>query len=74
VVCITYGVGRFIDEFWREPDFGQPLYFGWMSKGQLLTIPMILIGFVLAVWRSRIAPVARDACDAALESRSGDNR
>ena len=48
-VCIAYGVGRFIDEFWRQPDLGQPVYWGWMSKGQLLTIPMITIGIVFAV-------------------------
>jgi phosphatidylglycerol:prolipoprotein diacylglycerol transferase len=48
-VCIAYGVGRFIDEFWRQPDFGQPVYWGWMSKGQLLTIPMIVIGIFLAL-------------------------
>ena len=34
---------------WREPDFGQPPYWGWMSKGQLLTIPMIVIATLLAV-------------------------
>ena len=55
-VCIAYGVGRFIDEFWREPDLGQPIYWGWMSKGQLLTIPMIVIGIVLAI---RSASTAR---------------
>jgi phosphatidylglycerol---prolipoprotein diacylglyceryl transferase len=48
-VCIAYGVGRFIDEFWREPDFGQPVYWGWMSKGQLLTLPMIIVGILLAL-------------------------
>jgi phosphatidylglycerol---prolipoprotein diacylglyceryl transferase len=48
-VCIAYGVGRFIDEFWRQPDFGQPVYWEWMSKGQLLTIPMIVIGIFLAI-------------------------
>jgi phosphatidylglycerol---prolipoprotein diacylglyceryl transferase len=48
-VCIAYGVGRFIDEFWREPDFGQPVYWEWMSKGQLLTMPMIVIGIFLAI-------------------------
>ena len=48
-VCFAYGVGRFIDEFWRQPDFGQPVYWGWMSKGQLLTIPMIVIGIFLAI-------------------------
>jgi phosphatidylglycerol---prolipoprotein diacylglyceryl transferase len=52
-VCIVYGIGRFIDEFWREPDAGQANFFGWMSKGQLLTIPMIAAGIVLAIWCSR---------------------
>jgi len=47
--CFAYGVGRFIDEFWRQPDFGQPVYWGWMSKGQLLTIPIIVIGIFLAI-------------------------
>ena len=41
--------GRFIDEFWREPDFGQPVYWGWMSKGQLLTIPLTVLGVILAL-------------------------
>lgn len=49
VLCISYGIGRFIDEFWRGPDQGQPMYWGWMSKGQLLTIPMIVIGVILAI-------------------------
>ncbi|WP_263360047.1 prolipoprotein diacylglyceryl transferase [Acidicapsa ligni] len=49
-VCITYGAGRFIDEFWRQPDLGQPIYWGWMSKGQLLTIPMIAVGFVWTIF------------------------
>jgi len=48
-VCFAYGVGRFIDEFWRQPDLGQPVYWGWMSMGQLLTIPMIFIGIFLAI-------------------------
>jgi len=40
---IGYGVARFIVEFFREPDNGQ-LFIGWMSKGQFLSLPMILIG------------------------------
>jgi phosphatidylglycerol---prolipoprotein diacylglyceryl transferase len=52
-VCVAYGVGRFIDEFWRQPDVGQPVYWGWMSKGQLLTIPMILIGILWLVYCRR---------------------
>jgi phosphatidylglycerol---prolipoprotein diacylglyceryl transferase len=52
-VCVVYGICRFIDEFWREPDAGQAIFFGWMSKGQLLTIPMVALGIVLAIWCSR---------------------
>ena len=40
---IGYGIARFVVEFFREPDHGQ-LFIGWMSKGQFLTVPMILIG------------------------------
>lgn len=58
-VCIAYGIGRFIDEFWREPDFGQPVYWGWMSKGQLLTIPMIIIGIFLAIRQSQYGAVPK---------------
>ncbi len=53
--CITYGIGRFIDEFWRQPDLGQPVYWGWMSKGQLLTIPMIAIGVLWLIWSRQVA-------------------
>jgi len=54
-VCIAYGIGRFIDEFWRQPDLGQPVLWGWMSKGQLYTVPMFLAGIILMRWRSRTA-------------------
>ena len=48
-VLVAYGTGRFIDEFWRQPDVGQPVYWGWMSKGQLLTVPMIVLGVLWLV-------------------------
>ncbi|AXI01541.1 prolipoprotein diacylglyceryl transferase [Aquirhabdus parva] len=41
---LGYGIARFGIEFFRQPDFDQHLWFGWMSKGQLLTVPMIVIG------------------------------
>lgn len=61
-VCVAYGVGRFIDEFWRQPDLGQPVFWGWMSKGQLLTIPMILAGIGIALWRRQLASPSRVNC------------
>ena len=39
-----YGLFRFVVEFFREPDHGQ-LFIAWMSKGQFLSLPMILVGF-----------------------------
>lgn len=44
-----YGVGRFIGEFWRQPDLGQPVFLGWMSKGQLYTIPVLIaaVAFII---------------------------
>jgi phosphatidylglycerol:prolipoprotein diacylglycerol transferase len=54
--CILYGCGRFIDEFFREPDVGQPgapgipAILGFMSKGQAYTLPLIAIGIGLSVW------------------------
>jgi len=41
---LGYGCARFFIEFFRQPDADQHLWFGWMSKGQLLTVPMLLIG------------------------------
>lgn len=57
-VLVAYGAGRFIDEFWRQPDVGQPVYWGWMSKGQLLTIPMIVIG-ILWLLQCRLSMTTR---------------
>jgi phosphatidylglycerol:prolipoprotein diacylglycerol transferase len=57
-----YGVGRFVGEFFREPDKGQPGYdgvpaiLGFMSKGQAFTLPLLLIGIVLVVVAMRRAP------------------
>jgi len=44
---IGYGVFRSIVEFFREPDAHLGLYFSFISKGQILSIPMILVGFLI---------------------------
>ena len=46
-----YGISRFFIEFFRQPDAGYELIFGWMSKGQLYCIPMIVIGLGFNRWR-----------------------
>ena len=51
---ICYGVFRVITEFVREPDaqLGY-LAFGWLTMGQVLSVPMILFGVGLMVWAYR---------------------
>ena len=52
-VC-CYGVFRFVVEFVREPDahIGFDL-FGWMSRGQILSLPMIIVGIMVMIWAYR---------------------
>lgn len=49
VFLLIYGLSRFITEFFRQPDVGYALIFGWMSKGQLYSLPMIIAGVALMV-------------------------
>lgn len=58
---LLYGCFRFVVEFIREPDahIGY-LMFGWLTMGQLLSLPMILIGsiFLVLAYRRRSAPLS----------------
>lgn len=47
-----YAVFRIIVEFAREPDahLADVLVFGWITRGQVLSIPMLLAGIALIVW------------------------
>ena len=44
---LLYGVMRLLIEFLREPDAHLGLLFGFITMGQLLSLPMIIIGFWL---------------------------
>ncbi len=44
----AYGAGRFFTEFFREPDSHLGFIFGeWLTMGQLLSVPLIVIGVLL---------------------------
>jgi phosphatidylglycerol:prolipoprotein diacylglycerol transferase len=48
---LCYGCFRFLVEFVREPDSHIGIdSLGWMTRGQELSIPMILIGGGLLIW------------------------
>lgn len=45
---LSYGCVRFVSEFFREPDQHIGFQaFGWMTRGQMLSLPMILLGVYL---------------------------
>ncbi len=51
---LWYGIFRFIIEFFRVPDAhlsedGGYLAFGWITMGQVLSVPMILAGLIMLV-------------------------
>ena len=48
VFALSYGVFRFLVEFVRQPDaqLGY-LAFGWLTMGQLLSLPLIAVGTIL---------------------------
>ncbi len=54
--ALLYGVFRFAVEFVREPDaqLGY-LAFGWLTMGQVLSTPLILLG-VFWLWKSHTSP------------------
>ena len=52
---LIYGVARFIIEFVRVPDehIGY-LAGGWLTEGQVLSLPMILAGVAMLAWAYRV--------------------
>ena len=54
--ALLYGVFRFAVEFVRLPDVQLGyLAFGWLTMGQVLSLPLVLIG-LFWLWKSRHAP------------------
>ena len=49
--AILYGSFRFFVEFFREPDLHIGfIAFDWLTMGQLLSMPMVIVGFSLLVF------------------------
>ena len=47
---LGYGIARSTAEFFRVPDDSNFLGFEWLTEGQLLSLPMIIIGLGLIIW------------------------
>lgn len=50
---LGYGAFRFFIEYFREPDQHLGLYHDFISRGQILSLPMIITGLALIVWAYR---------------------
>ena len=49
VVLILYGVGRMVNEAFRQWDIGHDPLFGILTKGQLYSLPVIAIGLFIGI-------------------------
>ena len=54
VFLVVYGICRFLIEFVRQPDAQLGYLFGgWVTMGQVLSVPLIAAGVVVLVWAVR---------------------
>jgi phosphatidylglycerol:prolipoprotein diacylglycerol transferase len=59
-----YGSFRFIVELYRAPDIIIGFdFFGWMTRGQLLSLPMIIIGIIIILWSYSITNQANKSVE-----------
>jgi phosphatidylglycerol:prolipoprotein diacylglycerol transferase len=49
-----YGLARFSAEFWRAPDAQIGYIMGWMTQGQMLSLPMIMISVAGIIYLSKM--------------------
>jgi phosphatidylglycerol:prolipoprotein diacylglycerol transferase len=56
VFLATYGALRFSTEFFRQPDSHLGfLAFDWLTMGQLLSLPMVIVGILIVAYAQRAA-------------------
>ena len=48
-----YGSFRFLVEYVREPDAHLGLFGGFISMGQILSLPMVIGGILMMLWAYR---------------------
>ncbi|MDV5171697.1 prolipoprotein diacylglyceryl transferase [Photobacterium rosenbergii] len=56
-----YGSFRFIVEYFREPDAHLGLFGGWISMGQILSLPMVIGGALMMLWAYKCQPKGKVA-------------
>jgi phosphatidylglycerol---prolipoprotein diacylglyceryl transferase len=67
---LCYGSFRFVVEYFREPDQHLGLINGMISRGQILSMPMVIGGLALIIWAYRRTNDATPAKMAAKPKKS----
>jgi phosphatidylglycerol:prolipoprotein diacylglycerol transferase len=49
IAIMWYGIARFIVEFFREPDYQVGYLWLDLTMGQLLSVPMVLLGIIICL-------------------------
>ncbi|PPI87773.1 prolipoprotein diacylglyceryl transferase [Candidatus Pantoea edessiphila] len=47
---LCYGAFRILVEFFRQPDIQLGLFYDKISMGQMLSLPMVVIGIIIIIW------------------------
>ena len=58
---LGYGGFRFFVEYFREPDAHLGLFGGWISMGQILSLPMVIGGLLMMLWAYKTQPTSKPA-------------
>lgn len=75
VFLIFYGIFRFLIEFVRQPDVQLGyLWAGWLTMGQLLSVPLIIVGICLLVFALKKKLPQAGLPDVKLEGSSGQSK
>lgn len=53
VFSLGYGISRFVTECFREPDAHIGYYLSYFTQGQLLSVPLIILGLILITQSKR---------------------
>lgn len=71
VFLVGYGLSRIIVEFAREPDAHLGFLFAGATMGQLLSVPMVLLGLALIIWAR---PVRQEPATPAPAAKAQDGK
>lgn len=68
--CVVYAVMRVLCEMYREPEQGDSLLMGWMTRGQFLSCLLALAGVAFWIYAQRSKVTVQSVIDESLQHES----